>query len=248
MEENTPNKDDDMMQMQDDEEKELLDSSKSSVADPAGKWDDDKFIWDKKDLIGVNKRRLMQDVIPYVLRYEEANLGIRAHPNLSWTMCLKSLFMPWHNEFINIWIYLIFAVYFWVQTIMIASHDTKDYEFNRTEDFYFMFIGTLGIALSFSCTAVYLTFYSLGEKEQMMFESFNYMGLLVLAYLLTFCFIASELFDKPMYFYLLLMTIIILGTNLVLVQYKIGRTISFWTTSIWLGFIYIYSLCFANKH
>jgi len=200
-----------------DEEKQLLDSSKSSDFDPDGKWDDDQFIWDKKELSGINKRRVRDDVIPVVLRYEQANLGIRAHPDLTWWMCVKSLIMPWHNEWVNIWIYLVFAVYFWVQTFMIAAKDSKDYEFNNNEDFYFMFIGTLGIALSLTCTAVYLTFYSTGEKEQMIFESFNYMGLLVLAYSLSFCFVASELFNTPLYFYLLLTTIILLGTNLVLV-------------------------------
>jgi hypothetical protein len=112
-----------MGQDHDEEQMELLDSSKSSEPDPAGKWDEDKFIWDKRELVSVNKKRVMKEVIPYVLRYDKANLGIRAHPDISWTMCLKSLFMPWHNEWINIWLYLIFAVYFWVQVILIASHD-----------------------------------------------------------------------------------------------------------------------------
>jgi hypothetical protein len=33
--------------------------------------------------------------------------------------CFLSLVMPWHNEWVSIMLYLVFAVYFWVQLFMI---------------------------------------------------------------------------------------------------------------------------------
>jgi len=67
----------------------------------------------------------MADVIPIVLRYDEANLGIRAHPEMTYGKCWKSLLMPWHNEWVNIWLYILFSIYFWVQLFLIALEDHK---------------------------------------------------------------------------------------------------------------------------
>ncbi len=72
--------------------------------------------------------------------------------------------MPWHNEWVNIIIYLVFAIYFWIELIMIMC-ENKNYDFANVEDFYFMFVGTIGICLSLTATVVYLTFYSMNEKS-----------------------------------------------------------------------------------
>ena len=90
-------------------------------------------------------------------------VGMRAHPNLTWLMCLKSTIIPWHNEWLVIWFYLFFAVYFWVQTILIMAHSHKEYNFKYEKNFNFMFVATLSIAISLSMTAFYLTFYSISE-------------------------------------------------------------------------------------
>jgi len=111
-----------------------------------------------------------------------------------------------------------------------------------------MFIGTFGIAVSLTATAFYLTFYSISDSYQKKFESINYCGLLILAYSLTFCFVASELCLTPIYFYVMLTTVIMLGVNLVLVQYSIGRTIAFWSTLVFLSLVTIIALAFCNKH
>ena len=166
---------------------------------------------------------------------------------MTWTYCLKSLIDPFHNEFVNIWVYIVFALYFWVQSFLILSKSSV-YEFNNDDDYYFMFVGTVGIALSLTATAVYLTFYSIGEKEQQMLESYNYMGLLIFCYSLTFCFVASEDATTPVYFYVCFFTVIILGVNLVLVQYDIGRLVSFWCTLAWIGLMFLVGLIICNKH
>jgi len=52
--------------------------------------------------------------------------GIRAHPDFpnsyGWILSLKSFYVPWHNEFLSIYIYLAFAIYYWVETFMIMAH------------------------------------------------------------------------------------------------------------------------------
>jgi hypothetical protein len=73
------------------------------------------------------------------------------------------------------------------------------------------------------------------------------MGLLILAYSLTFCFVASEGANTSGYFYLIFLTAVILCVNLVLVQYDIGRVISFWCTLAWIGLMFIVGLILSNK-
>ena len=124
--------------------------------------------------MSINKRRLKGDVIPVVLRDKYQNLGIRAHPDMSVGKCLMGLFYPWQNEFLTTWLYIVFAVYFWVELILIMAMSHKEYNFNNITDYYWMFIATLGIALSLTFTAIYLTFYPLSEKKREFFESFNY--------------------------------------------------------------------------
>lgn len=79
--------------------------------------------------MAINKRRLRKDLIPILLRHDHSTLGIRANENMTWLKCLYSMVLPWHNEFIGIWIYLIFAIYFWVETILVGIK-SKEYDFN----------------------------------------------------------------------------------------------------------------------
>ena len=110
-----------------------------------------------------------------------------------------------------------------------------------------MFIGTFGIAFSFTCTFIYLTWYSMGGKYQETLESFNYMGLMVLIYFLTFSFISSELFNEAIYFYWVMTTFLLLCTMIILVNYKIGRTIGFWITVGWISLCFLLGLIFSEK-
>lgn len=93
---------------------------------------------------------------------------------MSMGKCFQSLIMPWHNEWINILLYLVFAVYFWVQLFMImAGEHSYDFQddadpngLTKQDQFYLMFIGTFGICVTLTMTAIYLTFYVMSEKTQ----------------------------------------------------------------------------------
>ena len=102
--------------------------------------------------------------------------------------------------------------------------------------------------MSLSCTTVYLIFYSMDAKTQENLESFNYMGLLVFIYFLSFAFMGGELSLTPAYFYWIFLTFLLLVANLILVNYKFGRYLSFWITLGWLAFLFILGIAFANKH
>ena len=90
----------------------------------------------------------------------EQKIGIRAHPDMDFAKSMKSLIVPWHNEWLSIWFYLVFAIYFWIETIIIMSHNYSQYAFIKNKDYDLMFIATFGIASSLTMTTVYLIFYS----------------------------------------------------------------------------------------
>lgn len=89
--------------------------------------------------------------------------GIRAHPDMNWTISLWSIFVPWHNEFLVIWIYIGFAIYFWIECILLMFHH-KSFKFQRGYEYDLMFITDLGIAISLSATVAFLIFYSISEE------------------------------------------------------------------------------------
>ena len=83
----------DPMMGKEDMEKKNPPSSSSSSADSsfqssssfdssvtALSYDEDKFIWDKRELDEINKRRKNADKIPVVYRDRDAEFGLRAHP------------------------------------------------------------------------------------------------------------------------------------------------------------------------
>jgi len=75
-----------------------------------------------------------------------------------------TLFMAHCNEFASIWLYIVFAVYFWVESVMIICKH-KDYDFeDYSYCYFFMYIATFGIAVSLTVTAFYLIFYAMSEK------------------------------------------------------------------------------------
>ena len=51
---------------------------------PDTQFDDDRDVWDKVDLVRINKMRRKADVIPYVLRDTKQPYGLRAHPDMSY--------------------------------------------------------------------------------------------------------------------------------------------------------------------
>ena len=132
-------------------------------------------------------------MIPVVYRRQYVNYGIRAYPDGGgFWKSLYSTIIPWTNEFISIWLNFLFAIYFWVELILIITKG-KEYEFNHDNDYFYIFLETLSIALYCSVTYVYLTFYSMGGVYNEWLTIIVYMAQVTLAYTITFCFMASEL-------------------------------------------------------
>ena len=77
------------------------------------------------DLENINKQRAKEGLpkIIIVKKHSEVNLGIRAHPNMTVSMCLTSIILPHQNEFIFIWLFIGFIIYYIIQIGLIASHD-----------------------------------------------------------------------------------------------------------------------------
>ena len=159
------------------------------------------------------------------------------------------------NEFVCIWIYLLFALYFWVQLLLImiqtksvgAENSTDEYDFNNKEDYELMFIATLGICLSLTMTTGYLIFYSLDHERYELLQTFNFMGILIMSYAFTFAWVGSELQHTHYFFYLLFLTTILLITCMVLLQYSLGKTLSLWISGIYLGTLYIIDFLFISS-
>jgi hypothetical protein len=77
------------------------------------------------DLENFNKQRSKEGLpkIIIIKKHSEVNLGIRAHPNMTVSMCLTSIILPHSNEFIFIWLYIGFIIYYIIQIGLLASHD-----------------------------------------------------------------------------------------------------------------------------
>jgi hypothetical protein len=71
------------------------------------------------------------------------------------------MIIPWTNEFISIWLNLLFAIYFWIESFLIIAKG-KEYEFDNDNDYFYIYIATLSVAVYLTVTAVYLIFYSMG--------------------------------------------------------------------------------------
>ena len=96
-----------------------------------------QFIYSLKELKELNKEFAVKDEFDIIFRkYDkdwETPFGIRADPysqdpngkpdGLAWTTCLWSLFVPWHADWLVTWIYIGFALYFWIETFLIMGHE-----------------------------------------------------------------------------------------------------------------------------
>lgn len=220
-----------------------FDSSATAIS-----YDEEKFIWDKRELDEINKRRKNSDAIPVVLRDRYSEYGIRAHSDMTFGKCCYSLILPWHNEWVNIWLYIAFALYFWIQLCLILAK-YKLYKLNNDIDWLLMFIATLGIAISVTISAVYLTFYSISVKLRDTLEAVNLQGIILMAYFLIFVVIATEWAPRqPLGFYFLFLTVLLLMASLVLIQYpNLRLAVVITAVSFVLLVLLIDLLFFANK-
>ena len=91
------------------------------------------------------------------------------------------MFMPNCNEFIFIWLYIGFVVYFWVQTVFLFLQD-ESYGFKDPASYKLMAFATLTISVSLTTTLIYLIFYSMSEWVNKVLFNLD----LNIKYLLTF--------------------------------------------------------------
>ena len=202
-----------------------VDSSITAIS-----FDENRFIWSREELDYINKKRSKGDIIPVVYRDTKNPFGIRANTEMTFTKCCYSLILPWHNDWVNIFLYLGFAFYFWLQLIFIMAK-YKLYELDNDIDWLLMFIATLGIAISLTLSAVYLTFYPISAKVRDTLEAFNFQGILLMAYCLIFVLIATEWAPRqPVGFYFLFLTTVLLMSSLILVQYDKLKVWILWIT------------------
>ena len=154
--------------------------------------------------------------------------------------CLLSVLMPHCNEFLSIWLYLAFAVYFWVESVMIIAK-YKDYEFeDYSYDYFYMYIATWGIAFSLTVTALYLIFYAISEKALKLWEGYHFAGLLVMFYFYLFAYVVSEFEGAAMFFYLLFTIGCLLLASLLAAIYDVPKWIIVTATSVFLFFILVF--------
>ena len=70
---------------------------------------------------------------------------------------------------------------------------SKVYDFKYRQDYEFMTISTLGIAISITMTLVYITFYSISEELFQLLNMLDYGARLIMIFFYTLAFIASDL-------------------------------------------------------
>lgn len=126
------------------------------------------------------------------------------------------MIVPWHNDWLAIWLYFGFAIYFWIEAISLLAEDQHQYKFINLKDFEYMFVATLGIAISLSATCIYLILYANSSIAKELLDAFDYMGKLVAVFFFTFAFIASEFNNSAAQFWFILFIYFVLGTNLVM--------------------------------
>jgi hypothetical protein len=222
-------------------------SSESSSVDPDDKWDEDRIVWDREELVEINKKRKKENVIPILVRYPQSNLGIRANEKMTISKCLYSMLQPHQNEFVSIWIYIIFFAYFVYQLTLIGGHSSTYHDFSTDSDCQMLFIATCGIVVTLGFTILYLVFYPLDKETQNNLESVNYMGLLIFIYFLLFAFQAGEFNKVPGFFYWSIGSVLLLAANLVMVPYSFGRKLSFWITIGWITLLVTLGMSYATK-
>ena len=105
--------------------------------------------------------------------------------------CTVSVFRPSQSEFVNIWLFLGFAAYEWLQCIFVIAKIKKYYDLPNDTDYNLVFLCTFGVAISMTATAIYLIYYPISEKVKRRLETINLQFILVMGYLLLFAFIGS---------------------------------------------------------
>ena len=115
---------------------------------------------------------------------------------MSFGKCLASIFRYDNNEFLPIWLFIIFAIYMWVQVLFIMFKYKKYYDMSLDIHYMLIFVATFGIAASMTASAIYLIFYPMGKETKNILERVNFMFIIVMAFCLLFAFIGSEWYER----------------------------------------------------
>ena len=143
-------------------------------------------------------------------------MGIRAHKEMTVGKAFRSMIVPWHVEWLSIWLYLGFAIYFWIQCAFLFGEDHHQYKFKTQMDYQLMFVAAFGISLSLSITFAFLVFYSNSKAYQGLLEAFDYMGKLIWVYFYTFAFVSIEMMGTKTQFLFSVFVVLVLAVNLVM--------------------------------
>jgi FtsH-binding integral membrane protein len=194
-------------------------------------------VWDLTDLEYINKKRVSEGLpkIEIVKKHFDVDLGIRAHTEMSFGKSLKSIFIPHHNEFIFIWLYLGFAVYFWVITGLLIAQDEKTFEFKSQDSYNYMLIAALVVAVSVTITLFYLVFYSINSQVERTLKKIDTNFKYFAVFVLLIVFLIAEESANPVRLnenltlldLLIYLTISIYVVLAVLIQYDSAQTAAF---------------------
>lgn len=162
-------------------------------------WNQDRIVWDLSELDAINKKRSKEGLpkVPVIKKHSENNLGIRAHTDMTFGKAFKSIFMPHQNEFIFIWLYFGFTVYFWVQFYFVAARVRSQYDFKVEEDYRYMLIATGSIAISLTVTLIYLIFYCMSKSTERTLKGIDQSFKIINIFVLTFVFLGAEMDPNP---------------------------------------------------
>jgi predicted membrane channel-forming protein YqfA (hemolysin III family) len=127
-----------------------------------------------------------------------------------------SLFVPWHNEFIALWLLIGFLIYFIVTLVMICSRD-KIYVFRYHQDYEQLFLYTFGVIFCLMCTIAYILFYSASPIIKKELQKLDYTGKLVFIHFLLLAYIACELTSSTLFYAFLFLTFVVLAVNVVII-------------------------------
>ena len=127
-----------------------------------------------------------------------------------------SILVPWHNDFIAIWLYIGFFFFFFVSLFMIMCHASL-YKMKYHEDYDYLFISAFGATTSLAISVVYLVLYPKSDALNQFLSNLDYIGKLVFTFFFTFAFVGSELVGSSFYFPFLFFMVFVLALNLILV-------------------------------
>ena len=74
----------------------------------------EKFIYDVEQLKDLNKENEEKDEITFVKRDPDFEYTVGMRTNMDWKKSIWAILVPWHNEWLATWLYLVFAIYFWI--------------------------------------------------------------------------------------------------------------------------------------